>query len=36
LRAPSVFLPKIVENALNNQNIGGAKLIADKIKEGKK
>lgn len=36
LRAPSVFLPKIVENALNNQNLSGPKLIADKIKEGKK
>ena len=36
LRAPSFFLPKIVETALGNQNLSGAKYIADKIKEGKK
>lgn len=36
LRAPSVFIPKIVENALANLNQSSPKLIADKIREGKK
>jgi hypothetical protein len=36
MRAPSVFIPKIVETALANQNLSGAKYIADKIKEGKR
>ena len=39
VRAPSVFLPKIIEGALSNMNVQPqtiVKIIADKIREGKK